>query len=40
MHGDTPITSLNNQSKGQKQQTIPVAALADGARLLVRGMRL
>ena len=32
MHGDTPITSLNNQSKGQKQQTIPVAALADGAQ--------
>ncbi len=40
MHGDTPITSLNNQSKGQKQQTIPVAALADGAQLFVRGMRL
>ena len=40
MHGHTPITSLNNQSKGQEQQTIPVAALADGAWLLVRGMRL
>ena len=40
MHGDTPITSLNNQSKGQKQQTIPVAALADGARLLIENMRL
>ncbi|MAA49470.1 MAG: hypothetical protein CMP83_04785 [Gammaproteobacteria bacterium] len=40
MQGESTLTCLNHQTQAQEQRNIPVAGLADGAWLLVRGMRL
>ena len=39
MPGESSLTCLNHQTQAQVQRNIPVAGLADGAWLLVRGMR-
>ena len=40
MQGESTLTCLNHQTQAQEHRNIPVAGLADGAWLLVRGMRL
>ena len=40
MQGESSRNCLNHQTQAQEQRNIPVAGLADGAWLLVRGMRL
>ena len=40
MLGTIPLSPLIDSNEPQLEPIIPVARLADGARLLIRGMRL